>query len=310
MKAPKVSIIMATFNRAHFIAESLLSIQNQTYTNWECIIVDDGGTDNTREVIAPFLIDKRFLYHKRNNDFKKGLPGSRNYGLSIATGDTVIFFDDDDIVHPENLEICLNTISEKKIDYCSYNKRSFEGDFSFNKLDDNNDYKVELNEEDSLEKMITGNYPMASCTVMWKKECFKNNVFNESLLYAEEWELYQRILSTNVKGAKIDKFLFYNRKHPNSNTGEFWNNNPIRINSKKQAFKLVVDNLKEKKLLSNHLFNYFISQGIYYRDRKLLNYIFEKRENSISDKLYLQFRYLLFPVWKVYKKIIKKIQAH
>ena len=52
---PKVTIIMATFNRAHFILETITSIQNQTYSNWECLIIDDGGTDNTLEVITPIL---------------------------------------------------------------------------------------------------------------------------------------------------------------------------------------------------------------------------------------------------------------
>ena len=50
---PTITIIMATYNRAHFILETLHSIQNQTYENWECIIIDDGGTDNTQEVITP-----------------------------------------------------------------------------------------------------------------------------------------------------------------------------------------------------------------------------------------------------------------
>ncbi len=52
---PEVSIIMATYNRAHLIEESLISIQNQTFENWECIIIDDGSTDETSEVIKTFL---------------------------------------------------------------------------------------------------------------------------------------------------------------------------------------------------------------------------------------------------------------
>jgi glycosyltransferase involved in cell wall biosynthesis len=95
---PKVSIIMATYNRAHFIVETLVSIQNQTFLDWECIIVDDGGTDNTKEVIKPIIEeDKRFLYVQRDDIYQKGLPGCRNNGLDIAKGDYIIFFDDDDI---------------------------------------------------------------------------------------------------------------------------------------------------------------------------------------------------------------------
>lgn len=307
MRELKVSIIMATYNRAHFIEESLHSIQNQTYTNWECIIVDDGGNDNTKEVIAQFLVDDRFIYVKRMSFFEKGLPGCRNYGLSISTGDNIIFFDDDDFVHPNNLEICVSVISNKDVDYCSYNKKSFEGDFNKNEIDFSNNFDVVLNDEDAFENMITGKYALASCTVMWRKECFENNIFNEKLHYAEEWELYQRILSTNVKGARIDKVLYHNRKHINSNTGEFWKANEKHVNSKKEAIRLVVDNLESKKLMSNYLFNYLIGLTIGFRDRKLLNYILEKRKSKFSERLYLQFKFMIFPLWKNYNQIVKKI---
>ena len=70
---PKVSIIMATYNRAHFIVETLLSIQNQVFKDWECIIIDDGSTDNTYEIVKPILdIDTRFKFFNRENSYKKG----------------------------------------------------------------------------------------------------------------------------------------------------------------------------------------------------------------------------------------------
>ena len=60
---PQVTIIMATYNRVHFIVETLHSIQQQKFQDWECFIIDDGGTDNTQEVIAPILEqDSRFQF--------------------------------------------------------------------------------------------------------------------------------------------------------------------------------------------------------------------------------------------------------
>jgi len=89
---PTISIILATYNRAHFIEETLCSIQNQTFKDWECLIIDDGGNDNTFEVITPILkSDSRFTFQKRLDNYQKGLSGSRNYGLDIAKGDFVIF---------------------------------------------------------------------------------------------------------------------------------------------------------------------------------------------------------------------------
>ena len=95
---PLVTIIMATYNRASFIVETLQSIQNQIFKDWECLIIDDGGTDATAAIIAPILAqDNRFQYLLRPDTYQKGLPGTRNYGLDLAKGDYIIFFDDDDI---------------------------------------------------------------------------------------------------------------------------------------------------------------------------------------------------------------------
>jgi glycosyltransferase involved in cell wall biosynthesis len=90
MKTSEVTIIMATYNRGHFIKETLRSIQKQTFENWECIIVDDGGTDNTSEIVAPICEqDTRFQFVKRTSDYG-GLPGCRNY--IRLEGDYIIFF--------------------------------------------------------------------------------------------------------------------------------------------------------------------------------------------------------------------------
>src|SRR5690606_26015743 len=110
----KISIIMATFNRAHLIGEALTSIQNQSYTDWECIIVDDNCTDNTKTIVETFIKnDLRFRYYLRHGNYKKGISGSRNFGIDLARGKSIIFFDDDDIVHPRNLEICLEQITKR-----------------------------------------------------------------------------------------------------------------------------------------------------------------------------------------------------
>src|SRR5690606_22147214 len=102
MEETKVTILLATYNRSHLIGETLYSIQNQTYKNWECIIVDDYSIDNTKEVIEEFIKqDNRFIYFLKTKQYSKGLSGSRNQGLDIAQSrkvQFVQFFDDDDIM--------------------------------------------------------------------------------------------------------------------------------------------------------------------------------------------------------------------
>lgn len=305
---PKVTIIMATFNRAHFIVETLQSIQAQTFQNWECLIIDDGGTDNTAEVIAPILAQvNRFKFIKRPDTYKKGLPGCRNLGLDLAKGAFVIFFDDDDIVHPDNLKICLEVIEENTVDFCHYQKLSY-----IDKKPIIETKPITIKQYFSkadIEKVITQEIGLASCTVMWKKQCFDNCRFDENLLYAEEWECYSRLMMDDFKGIIIDNILYYNRKHPNSNTGEYYTYNPIRRASKKDAILLVVRNLNEKKLLSYSLLRYFVQMSLGFKEYHLFSQLMQISKLTLFEKVSWQLFYFTLPLrlflfgkWKKIKK--------
>ena len=106
-----VSIITPSYNTAGFIAETIRSVQSQTYPNWEMIIVDDCSSDNTDEVVKPFLAsDKRIKYVK--NDRNSGAAVSRNKALRMAQGKWVAFLDSDDLWMPEKLERQLRFMVE------------------------------------------------------------------------------------------------------------------------------------------------------------------------------------------------------
>ena len=96
-----VSVIMPSYNTADYIADSIRSVQAQTYTNWELLIVDDCSTDDSDTVIAPFLKDERIRYLK--NEVNSGAAVSRNRALREATGRWIAFLDSDDLWHPEKL---------------------------------------------------------------------------------------------------------------------------------------------------------------------------------------------------------------
>jgi glycosyltransferase involved in cell wall biosynthesis len=287
---PRVSIIMATYNRAKFIAETLRAIQNQTFLDWECLIIDDGGTDSTKEIIAPFIEkDNRFKFYLRPNNYLKGLPGCRNYGLDLAEGDFVIFFDDDDIPHPQNLEICVNELSKDiEIYFCRYERNVFFDEFHYN-YDFSLNYKSFLMDIKDIYKVLTNELQIISTSIMWKKECFIENRFNEHLMYAEEWELYPRIISASFKGLSIDKVLFYGRKHLQSNTGEFYNNNPIRKSSFTDAVVLTIENLKNRNLLNYFILRYFIVISYSYNDYDLFNRIITTLDLSFIKKIKWKF---------------------
>lgn len=100
-----VSIIMPSYNTANYIAASIQSVLDQTYPNWELIIVDDCSTDDTDAVVAPFLTDARIRYLK--NEQNSGAAISRNRALREAKGRWIAFLDSDDLWYPTKLEAQL-----------------------------------------------------------------------------------------------------------------------------------------------------------------------------------------------------------
>ena len=97
-----VSIIMPSYNTAKYIGDSISSIINQSYQNWELIIVDDCSSDNVDEIIKPYLSDRRIIFLK--NDKNLGAALTRNKALMEAKGDWIAFLDSDDLWNKEKLE--------------------------------------------------------------------------------------------------------------------------------------------------------------------------------------------------------------
>lgn len=107
---PLVSIIVPCYNASHYIQEVLLSIQNQTYKNIQCILINDGSTDNTLEIITSFP-DERFEIYDQQN---KGLSDTRNFGLEKAKGDFIFFCDSDDLLPPNSIETLVSAYTGKE----------------------------------------------------------------------------------------------------------------------------------------------------------------------------------------------------
>ena len=113
MNTPLISIIIPTFNRAHLIQETLNSVITQLYSKWECIIVDDGSTDNTKQVVEGYAKkDERFKYFQRPAGRKKGASPSRNYGLEMANGDYIQFLDSDDLLEEKKFQEQIKVLSQ------------------------------------------------------------------------------------------------------------------------------------------------------------------------------------------------------
>lgn len=116
-----VSIIMPSYNTERYISESIKSVINQTYKNWELLIVDDCSTDSTDEIIKKFCYEKRIKYFK--NKKNSGAAVSRNKALKEAKGKWIAFLDSDDLWFPEKLEKQIEFMKRNnyKFTYTDYN---------------------------------------------------------------------------------------------------------------------------------------------------------------------------------------------
>jgi len=203
---PLVSIIIPTYNRAHLIGETLDSVVAQTYENWECIIVDDGSSDNTDEVIGEYVKkDSRFKYYHRPEEHLPGGNGARNYGFKMSQGEYIQWFDSDDLMFNDKLNISLASIEKSLLDIAISNFTSSNG--IVNDLDENI--------QDLLQYHITEgtiNTPMFFC----RRTFIKDFIFNEELKRAQEFEFFIRVLMFAKKFVVINKVTVKVRVHSDS----------------------------------------------------------------------------------------------
>jgi glycosyltransferase involved in cell wall biosynthesis len=190
MPPPLVSIILPTYNRAHLLKRSIQSILNQTYKNFELIIVNDGSTDNTREVVENFH-DRRIYYVEHEK--RRGANAARNTGIKLAKGEYIAFQDDDDIWLPRKLEMQIevfqNSPQNVGVVYTGCLRIDCERGRAF-RLPSIKEKRVEGYIHSNLLKK---NF-ITTTTAVVKRECFQHSgLFDENLPRLQEWDLWIRI---------------------------------------------------------------------------------------------------------------------
>lgn len=234
-----ISIIMPIYNREKVIIETLDSIVKQSYGHWECIIIDDGSTDETYKIICAFTKnDQRFKIYSRPEFVQKGPSACRNYGCSLANGNFIQFFDSDDIMHPEHLQEKQKAIEQSDFVVCKL--QEFQENFN-NGLFKTDSVPDILKFDDLFEAFVCGNFPMMMVAPMWRIEVLKKYMpFNESLHVLEDHELYSRILFKSKTYAIVNKTLIYYRQSQTSSMNQFYANLQTGIDSYLLAKKSVL----------------------------------------------------------------------
>ncbi len=184
MNKDLVSVIIPTYNRGYTIKRAIDSVLAQTHENLELIIVDDGSTDDTKQLIDS-IDDKRLSYYYLEH---KGACTARNFGIDKAKGSYIAFQDSDDSWRKNKLERQLELMNEKEasIIFCSSERWNPAGTISVVFPDDIEDGFM------NYEEIAVDNFVKTQCLLM-KKECLENIRFNPDLPRFQDWDLAMRL---------------------------------------------------------------------------------------------------------------------
>lgn len=200
MEQPAISIITPTWNRRDLLVEAIGSVRRQTATNWEHLIIDDGSSDGSREMVEALCEgDLRFRWLPREGD-TKGANVCRNQGIRQSRGEFIVFLDSDDLLDP----ICL----EKRL---ALMKRNYDLDFAtyltghfVKRVGDRPAQKPEENFGDDLLRFLYFEHPWVITAPIWRKESLlKLGVFDEELPSWQDVDLHIRAVCAGLRYIRI-----------------------------------------------------------------------------------------------------------
>jgi len=203
---PLVSIIIPTYNRTAIIVRTLDSLLEQTYSNWECLVVDDGSEDSTESTINKYTLkDSRFRFFKRPYNRLKGANACRNYGFELSKGDYIIWFDSDDIMHPNFLESQIENLEKHNLNYsiCKSKWLTIEG-----KLLDGF-RSSELNSINPINDYIQFSVFWPINAVCYRRTFLDKHAlqFDETLQQSQEYDFHVKVLHVDRNYGIVDREL-------------------------------------------------------------------------------------------------------
>ena len=273
MTNPLVSIIIPAFNRSHLLSETLNSVLAQTYVNWECVVVDDGSSDNIEEITSSYCEkDHRFKFYHRPKNKQKGASSCRNFGLEKSNGYYIQFLDSDDIISEEKLEIQVKLLEEDPLNSlatCKWGR--FRNDLNdaeiYHNLKSYNDFDEPLELINALANSL-GFFPIHAYIIR-KSIITKVGYWNEYLSLNDDAEFMLRVITNSDKICFASNCVAFYRLPQNNNLSSYGDERKVidAINS----WKLIEAYLKIRFKKDEFYFLYFRKKNFLIQEDFLLN---------------------------------------
>ena len=272
---PIISVIVPCYNQGNYLTETLNSIVDQTFTDWECIIINDGSTDNTKEITDSFCDkDSRFHYIEQSN---QGLATARNNGIRDSVGEFILPLDADDLIDPTYIEKAINHFQEHPETSIVYCRAKLFG---------------AINQEWYLPQYNYESFIWLNCifcSAVFKRADYNMTIgYNPNMKYGfEDWDLWLSILSKDSIVYQIDETLFFYRKKNESMT-------TTTHEQMRELYSIIYNNHKE-------IYEPYCNHLIEYKNASLL--LEEEAHNAIlkvkASKSYRLGYFILHPIYKL-----------
>jgi glycosyltransferase involved in cell wall biosynthesis len=289
---PKVSIVISTYNGARYIGETIESIRNQTYKNWELIIVDDGSADNTCDIITS-IKDERIQLHKAG---RIGINGKiKNIALTRVTGELIAFIDHDDLWAPEKLEKQVAILHE-------YPEAGFSltGGYNFKTKGEPYEYFYKQKEgirfDNIFLSIFRSEIAVWTQALLVRRQCAETaRPFNEISRFADPEYIIQ--LAYHFKAVVLYEPLVYHRLHDTNYSVINWEKSHLEgIN--------LIQSLKNNKMLPGKLARDVLFRSYINFGEKCLRY--KKRRKALVSffDAWKQKPFSFIPIKKIVKSIL------
>lgn len=212
-KSPLVSVVMPAYNAAHFITESIRSVQEQTHENWELLIIDDASQDETLAIVQE-LVEKDHRIRLHPLPTNQGAGFARNIGIKASEGDYICFLDADDLWKPEKLEVQLDFMIRENVEVCyaSYELINEDGK-RLNKM-------IKALVDLPFKKLLKANY-VGNLTGIYNAQKL-GKIYCPLIRKRQDWGLWLLATKKAGKAKGISKPLAYYRLRSHSISGNKW----------------------------------------------------------------------------------------